>query len=127
MATLLHRRSVVQGRRDGWLFVKRDGKSRAQIRDFDGDFSHYMEMLKDNRPELFSVGTLMEHFSLRRSMRRGAVLMTTGKVATAIVNMINRWRTKEGAKGSAPGLSMGQTYTNMRDVIHLMIQYSKAL
>ena len=86
-----------------------------------------MEILRENRPELFSVGTLMEHFSLRRSMRRGAVLMTTGKVASQVVNMINRWRTKEGAKGSAPGLSMEQTYTNMRDVMHLMIQYSKAL
>mmetsp|Transcript_35888 Transcript_35888/g.85574 ORF Transcript_35888/g.85574 Transcript_35888/m.85574 type:complete len:423 (+) Transcript_35888:1865-3133(+) len=127
IASLLHRRSVVQGRQEGWLFVKKDGKTRAQIRDYDGDFAHYMEVLRENRPELFSVGTLMEHFSLRRSMRRGAVLMTTGKVASTIVNMINRWRTKEGAKGSAPGLSMEQTYTNMRDVIHLMIQYSKAL
>ena len=127
IAQLMHRRTVVQGRVEGWLFVKKDGETKAQIRDYDGDFSTYMGLLKETRPELFSVGTLMEHFSLRRSMRRGAVLMTTGKVSSTVVNMINRWRTKEGAKGSAPGLSMEQTYTNMRDVMHLMIEYSKAL
>ncbi|EJK55078.1 hypothetical protein THAOC_25226 [Thalassiosira oceanica] len=54
----------------------------------------------------------------------GVVLMMKGKVASTIVNMINRWRTKEGTKGSAPGLSMEQpTRTCMRDAIHLMIQY----
>ena len=127
ISTLLQRRSELQGRTNGWLFVKKDGRTRAQIRDYDALFLHYLELLKDRRPELFSVGTLMYMFSLRRSMRRGAVLATTGRVPPAVVNLVNRWRTKEGARGSAPGLSMEQTYTNVRDAIPIMIRYSKAL
>jgi len=54
----------VQGRTKGWLFVKKDGKTRAQIRDYNSSFLHYLELAKDQRPELFSAGTLMHMFSL---------------------------------------------------------------
>ena len=126
ISTLLQRRVETQGRSKGWLFVKKDGRTRAQIRDYDALFLQYLELLRDRQPELFSAGTLMYMFSLRRSMRRGAVLATTGRVSSAVVNLVNRWRTKEGVRGSAPGLSMEQTYTNMRDAIPIMISYSKA-
>lgn len=127
VSTLLWRRKEVQGRTNGWLFVKEDGKTRAQIRDYDSSFLHYLELAKSRRPGLFSAGTLMHMFSLVRSLRRGAVLATAGKVSSAVVNLINRWRTKEGAKGTAPGLTMEQTYTNVRDAIPVMIAFSAQL
>jgi len=34
--------------------VKKDGRSRAQIRDYDSSFPHYLELLRDRQPELFS-------------------------------------------------------------------------
>ena len=47
IATLLHQQSAVQGRREGWLSIKRDGRTRAQIRDYDeGYFSHYMGLFQ---------------------------------------------------------------------------------
>ena len=79
ISTLLQRRVEIQGRSKGWLFVKKDGRTRAQIRDYDALFLQYLELLRDRQPELFSEGTLMYMFSLRRSMRRGAVLATTGR------------------------------------------------
>ena len=60
-------------------------------------------------------------------MPRGAVLETTGRVDEAVVNLMNRWRAKEGANDTTPGLSIRQTYTQVRDVFSQLKLYSKAL
>ncbi|KAL7523229.1 hypothetical protein ACHAXR_000088 [Thalassiosira sp. AJA248-18] len=122
----MHRRVIVQGRREGWLFSRRDG-SRAKISDYDATFLDCMTGLYDRKPHLFSRGTVLHLFSLRRSLRRGAVLETTGRVSDLVINLVNRWRKKEGARGSAPGLSMQQTYTQVRDTFPHLKLYSQAL
>ena len=58
---------------------------------------------------MFSKDIEMGLFSLRRSMRRGPILATVDRASNVIINLMNRWRKKEGAKGAAPGLSMHQT------------------
>jgi hypothetical protein len=113
------------GYKTGWLF-ERDGR-RGRLSDYDDVFVEYIELVHAEQPELFSKGTLLYMFSLWRSPRRGAVLETTGKVDITIVNLMNRWRIKEGAKGSAPGLTMRQTYTQVRDTLPQLKMYSKAL
>jgi hypothetical protein len=51
-------------------------------------------------------------FSLWRSPRQGAVLETTNQdVSEKVIELINQWRKKEGAKGSEAGLAMRQVYT----------------
>ena len=77
--------------------------------------------------ELFSVGTVMGLYSLRRSMRRGAILETTGRVEEVTVKLMNRWRRKEGAKGTDPGLCMRQMYTQIQSMVPQLLLYSKAL
>ena len=62
---------------------------------------------------------------MRRSMRRGAILATTGRVSEVVINLMNRWRKKEGAKGAAPGLSMHQTYVQMRSMFPVLKEYSQ--
>ena len=89
----------------GWLFQR--GKNRkVKIVAYNPDFHYYMVELKTRSPELFSVRTVLELYSLRRSIRRGAILETTGRVDNIGVKLMNRWRRKEGAKGSEPGLYM---------------------
>lgn len=122
---LLHRRVVEQKRTKGWLFKK--GKRRSKLSDFDEMLDHYIRRVHGLCPSLFSVGTILEMFSTWRSMRRGAILETTGRVDESVVNLMNRWRTKEGAKGTTPGLSMRQTYTQVRDLFSQLKLYSKAL
>ena len=60
-------------------------------------------------------------------MQRGAVLEITGQVDEAVVTLMKRWRTNEGTKGLAPGLTMRQTYTQVRDVFPQLKLYSKTL
>ena len=69
----------------------------------------------------------MDQFSLRRSLRRGAILETTNRVSDTVIKLINRWRKKEGAKGAEPGLTMPQTYTHVRNTFPVLKEYSKAL
>ena len=46
----------------------------------------------------------------------GAVLETTGSVNELVIVLMNQWRTKEGTSGMTLGLTMQQTYTQVRDV-----------
>ena len=70
---------------------------------------------------------MMDMLSIWRSMHRGVVLETTVQVDEIVIKLMNRWRTKESAKGTTPGLSMQQTYTQVRDVFWRLKLYSKAL
>ena len=111
---LLHRRVMVQKRSEGWLFKK--GKRRANLSDFDEMLDHYVRQIHGLYLSLLSVGTILEMFSTWRSMRRGAVIWNTGRIDEAVVNLMNRWRTKKGVGGTTPGLNMQQMYTQSRDV-----------
>jgi hypothetical protein len=121
---LMKRQVALEGRTEGWLFRK--GKRRAKISDYDSDFIYYLGALQERRPELFSKGIQMGLFLLRRSMRRGAILATVDRVSDVIINLMNRWRKKERAKGAAPGLSMHQTYLQMRSMFPMLKKYSQA-
>ena len=124
LGRLMRRRVCLQKRTKGWLFSKGKGR-RARISDYDADFLYYLGLLQERRPKLFSKGVSLGLFSLRRSMRRGAILATTGRVSEVVINLMNRWRKKEGAKGAAPGLSMHQTYVQMRSMFPVLKEYSQ--
>jgi hypothetical protein len=70
-----------------------------------------------------------EDFSLWRSPRRGAVLETPTNqdVSEKVIELINRWRSKEAARGSVAGLPMRQVYTQVKSTVPTMLVFSKAL
>ena len=59
-------------------------------------------------------------------MRREAVLATMDRVSDVIIHLMNRWRKREGAKGAEQGMSMHQTYTQMRSMVPKMRFYLEA-
>jgi hypothetical protein len=66
--------------------------------------------------------------SLWRSPRRGAVLETLNQdVAEKVIELVNRWRKNEAARGSEAGLPMRQVYTQVRSTLTTILKYSKAL
>ena len=90
---------MVHKRSEGWLFKK--GKRRARLSDFDKMFVHNARRVHSLYQSLFS------HFlSTWRKMHRGTVLETMGRVDEVVVTLMNRWRTKEGTRGTTPGLTM---------------------
>ena len=112
---LLHRKVMGDDR-----FFKRGS-------DFDQMFDHNIRGTHRFYPTLFLVRTILRMFSNWRSIHRGAVLKSICRLDEALVNLMNRWRTKEGVRDTTPGLSMRQTYTQVRDVFSQLKLYSKAL
>ena len=70
----------------------------------------------------------MEEFSHWQSPRNGAIFKTTHQcIDSKVMELINRWRSKEAAKGSVPNLPMRQVYTEVRSTLPTLLKYSRAL
>ena len=127
MARALHRRVNLQGRREGWLFQCRGGV-RLKFGRFDPIFRMLVDAARLEEEGLLPEAVETGDFSLWRSPRRGAVLETTNQdVSEKIIELINRWRKKEAAKGSVAGLPMRQVYTQVRSTLPAMLKFSQAL
>ncbi len=73
-----------------------------------------IKRMREEDQKLVPSAVEMSDFSLWRSLRRGAVLeTTTHKVDVQVIELINRWRKKEAARGSEAGLPMRQVYTQV--------------
>jgi hypothetical protein len=49
------------------------------------------------------------------------------KVDEKVIELINRWQKKESARGSEAGLAMRQVYTQVRNTVPVMMEFSRAL
>ncbi len=69
-----------------------------------------------------------EHFGISRSFRRGAT--STAKVRGVnkeVVDLTNRWRQFENAKGKRPRLTMQDHYSDIKILLPELIKFSQAL
>ena len=127
MERIMHRRVNNQHRTKGWLFQTSTG-ARAKFGRYDATFRTLVTLARGTNSRLVPGAIEPEDFSLWRSPRRGAVLETTQRgVDSKVMELVNRWRSKEGAKGSVPNLPMRQVYTEVRSTLPTMLKYSRAL
>jgi hypothetical protein len=69
----------------------------------------------------------LEDFSLWRSGRRGSTTEAGNqKISSHVIDLMGRWRQKEAAKGTQPGLPMRQVYTQVKSSFPAMLLYSEA-
>ena len=123
----LNRRVYCQGRSKGWLFQNKQG-IRLKFGRYDPTFRELIDAARALQPSLLPDIVETGDYSLWRSPRRGAVLETTNQdVSEKVIELVNRWRKKEAAKGSEPGLPMRQIYTQVRSTLPTMLKFSKAL
>ena len=127
MERIMVRRVNHQHRNKGWLFETRAGV-RAKFGVYDSTFRSLVALARAKNPRLVPSVIELEDFSLWRSPRRGAVLETTHRgIDSKVMELINRWRSKEAAKGSVPNRPMRQVYTEVRSTLPTMLLYSRAL
>jgi hypothetical protein len=127
MERALSRRVHCQGRSKGWLFQSNQG-IRFKFGRYDPTFWALIDAARALHPTLLPDVVETGDYSLWRSPRRGAVLETTNQdVSEKVIELVNRWRKKEAAKGSEPGLPMRQVYTQVRSTLPTMLKFSKAL
>ncbi len=126
MERIMFRRVNCQHRTKGWLFETGTG-TRAKFGKYNPMFRTLVSQARITNSRLVPQSIEAEDFSLWRSPRRGAVLETTQRgVDSKVMELINRWRTKEAAKGSVPNLPMWQVYTEVKSTLPTMLEYSRA-
>ncbi len=106
MERIMPRRVNYQHRTKEWLFQTSTGV-RSKFGMYDATFRTLVTLAWVTNSRLVPSAIEPDDFSLWRSPRRGAVLETTQRgVDSKVMELVNRWRSKEGAKGSVPNLPM---------------------
>ncbi len=127
MERIMHQRVNCQRCTKGWLFQTNTGE-RAKFGRYNATFQTLVTLVRATNSRLVPSTIIPEDFSLWLSPRRGAVLETTQwGVDSKVMELVNRWRSKEGAKGSVPNLPMRQVYTEVRSTLPTKLKYSRAL
>jgi hypothetical protein len=88
-----------------------------------------LQLIKDTRPGVIPKEVdCYEHFGISRSFRRGATTAARIRgVGREVIDLTNRWRRFEDAKGRRPRLAMQDHYTDIRSLVPELIKFSKAL
>jgi hypothetical protein len=88
-----------------------------------------LQGIKDSQPGLIpSDVDIYEDFGISRSFRRGATSTARIRgVDDKYVNLINRWRNFEEAKGRRPTLSMQDHYSDIQILLPELMKFSLAL
>jgi hypothetical protein len=116
----------LQGRSNGWLFEQKPGKP-AKFGAYQDYFRTLIDLARQQDPRLLPSLVETTNFSLWRSLHRGAVLETTNHMDIKVIELINRWRKKEAARGLKAGLPMRQVYTQVQSTLPTMKEFSRAL
>jgi hypothetical protein len=117
-----------EGRVRGPAFCNKAGEVASSYAYYTG-FVERLLVLQAARPELIpSDVDISEQFGLSRSFRRGSTSVArTRGVEDKHVELINRWRTVESARGRHPTLPMKEHYSDIAILIPEMVKYSLAL
>ena len=124
---LVHLRLTEDRVEEGPLFIDGNGR-RAKMRDFNSTFQEFVGLARDRSPEAFSSKVEIEDYNLRRSLRRGSTTQAhNNKTPVATIELVNRWRKREAARGAEPGLEMRQVYTQALTAVDATLEYSRNL
>ena len=115
-----------QGLTAGPAICNMDG-SQCKMRDLEPLFLELLETIREEHPKLFDLDCIIsEDFGLSPSMRRGAdTRATLLKLSTRVIETMNRWKTIENARGAAPQLKLRERYADIRDLVSLMVEFSR--
>jgi hypothetical protein len=117
-----------QGRVHGPAFCDKQGKV-ASARVYESALMERLQQVQNTTrgviPEDVEV---FENFGISRSFRRGATSTArTRGVRDKHMDLINRWRKFESAKGRRPAMAMHEHYSDIVILIPELVKFSQAL
>ena len=122
----VRRRVDVEGRRVGWFFAEADGK-RKRMSYYEPLLIEHLHAVKAQYVDAIGETTEVEDFSLWRSGRSGATTeATNNNVPQQVIETMGRWRKRELAKGTEPGLPMRQVYLRAKHAIPTMLLFASS-
>jgi hypothetical protein len=89
----------------------------------------HLHQVQTENPEVIPNDiNVYEEYGISRLFRRGATTQDRNqRVDENDINLINRWRTVENAKGRKPKLQMQDHYSEIRQMVPSLLRFSLAL
>eukprot|EP00956_Cyclotella_meneghiniana_P005188 scaffold6474_cov23-Cyclotella_meneghiniana.AAC.1 len=85
----------------------------------------HLQSVKEDYKGAIPDGIDIEGYSLRRSGRSGAhTEATNNKVPIEVVTTMGRWRKRELARGTQPGMPMTQVYLRVRNAVPTLLSFA---
>jgi hypothetical protein len=112
----------------GPVFRKKNGK-RAKAKDYELEIFDRLEQVQKEHPNVLDPSIdITEEFGLSRSFRRGSDSRAIAEeVPVTIIELNNRWRKVESAKGKAASFEMYQHYADIELLLGTFLKYSRAM
>lgn len=105
-----------EGRERGWMFEDKD-KKRQKSNYFEEDLHTVLETIQNTTTLIDKSVNVREEYGIYRSLRRGATTEAHNQgVQDPVIEMNNRWRKVERAKGKRASLSLSQHYTEVKQL-----------
>lgn len=123
-ARALRRKVEAERKVKGWFFSDGRGK-RRRMGYYDALLTEYLTLAQIHFPAEVGETAVIEDFSLWRSGRRGATTEARNhNVDEGVITLMGRWRKREKARGSEPGLPMSQVYTQVKNSVPAMLTFA---
>lgn len=101
----------------------------ASTQEYELEFLDRLQVVQTRHPSLIASDvSVHDVYGISRSFRRGATSEARARgVNPEDIDLINRWRTFEHAKGRRPRLAMRDHYSDIRLLIPALLRFSQAL
>jgi hypothetical protein len=118
---------ALEGRTRGGAFTERDGSVRYTW--YEREILDRFQTIQQRHPDLIPADVqVSEEYSLSRSFRQGATSEARARGTNAAdIDVANRWRAFEEAKGHRPRLAMRDHYADIRLLIPALLRFSDNL
>ena len=116
---------VRRGWNNGFVFRTEKGR-QARISDYNDEFVERLGRVRMSKPHFFEPNLMLgDAYNLKRSLRRGSTSEATNNgVPREVIELHNRWRKIEEAKGRRPAMSMASHYTEIKLMLKTLYAYS---
>ena len=97
--------------------------------DLDDAFHDVLIKVQKLNPQLIPMSvSVQDEFSCRRSIRRGSTAEAQNQqIPKEVIEANNRWRKYERARGSTPGMTMMERYSEAKASVPTLIRFSGGL
>ena len=116
-----------EGRQAGFAFANKDGLP-PDTAEYNALFRQYLYRMQQEWEDIFSAKEDVTRYGISRTLRKSAV-SRAGRAGLPedVLNVMNRWRTVENARGARPKHNMKNHYTDARALAPLTWRYSYVL